>query len=75
MKCQRCGGDFPHKRGRFCGTCRTPEKRDPLAVACADVLQDLLRWNAHQLVGGEAWARDAIAHLDAARTPETGGEP
>ena len=21
MKCEKCGGDFPHKKGRYCGTC------------------------------------------------------
>ena len=21
MKCEKCGKEFPHKKGRFCGTC------------------------------------------------------
>ena len=21
MKCEKCGGDFPRKKGRYCGTC------------------------------------------------------
>lgn len=26
MKCKRCGGDFPHKRGTYCGECE-PDAR------------------------------------------------
>ncbi len=25
MKCQWCGKEFPHKKGRFCGTCQRPK--------------------------------------------------
>lgn len=63
MKCHRCGGDFPMRQGRFCGTCLPPSLVDTLA----DVLVELLSENAHQLVGGEAFARDAIERIQRAR--------
>ena len=25
MKCQWCGKEFPHRKGRFCGTCQRPK--------------------------------------------------
>lgn len=60
MKCERCGRDFPEKQGRFCGGCYPAES---LAVVLADVLTDLLAHNAHQLVGGSAWAQQAVNRI------------
>jgi len=28
MKCQWCGKEFPHKKGRFCGSCQKPKTKD-----------------------------------------------
>ena len=67
MKCERCGGDFPAKKGRFCGTCQPPES---LAEAVAAVLIDLLAENPHQLVGGPAWAQERVDRINAARRAE-----
>ena len=28
MKCQWCKREFPHKKGRFCGTCFGPKREE-----------------------------------------------
>lgn len=34
MKCQQCGKEYPHKKGRFCGYCYPPKpEKDGLKVA------------------------------------------
>jgi hypothetical protein len=67
MKCQRCGGDFPAKKGRFCGTCQPPES---LVEAVAGVLCDILAYNANNLVGGVDAAREMYERISAARRGE-----
>jgi hypothetical protein len=44
MKCKRCGGDFPHKRGTYCGECE-PDARPGTEGAgeTADVLLGQIR--------------------------------
>jgi len=63
MKCQRCGGDFPKRKGRFCGTC--PPKPS-LALVVADVLLQTLAENAHQLVGGMAYVEHSRKRIEEA---------
>lgn len=70
MICHRCKGDFPGKQGRFCGEC-FPEPKDTLPRVLATVLCELLSENHHQLVGGVAFAQDAIDRIRAAMGEST----
>lgn len=74
MTCQRCGGDFPGRKGRFCGTCLPVNPLEQRVKALEEVLGSLLAENAHNLVGGTAWAWKAIEHLGqtAHRSPKEG---
>ena len=73
MICERCKGDFPGKKGRFCGTCPTTKTgTQVLAETLADVLTELLCENHHQLVGGVAFAHDAVDRINAARSGASG---
>lgn len=60
MRCQRCGHNFPGRKGRFCGTCLPDDS--PARVAC-EILIDLLAENAHLLVGGVALQQKRIDRL------------
>ena len=64
MKCQRCGHVFPQRKGNYCGTCFPGPS---LSAVLADVVIELLSENAHILVGGTAFAQDAMARIQAAR--------
>lgn len=64
MRCERCGGDFPKKQGRFCGTCPPAPK---LAEVCADVLTEMLTSHWHTIGVGMAYAEDAIKRIEGAR--------
>ena len=33
MKCEKCGGNFPHKKGRYCGTCNWNSPTFDAAIA------------------------------------------
>jgi len=70
MKCEWCKKDFPHRKGRFCGTCQKPEKptREQLALtaassAFAQLCEAMTYEKAEELAPGTDYAFEAT-HQD-----------
>ena len=59
MKCEKCGGVFPTRKGRFCGTCNWNHPQ--FVYGETNTMEDFIRRSAKDV---EFWKMEAIKNLE-----------
>lgn len=72
MRCQRCGKDFPHRVGRFCGGCMPERKPCSRCLELDGLLERAVGlWRMH--LAGRHVNLDAVEEMVREHDAATGG--